>query len=103
MFIQLNVLQYTYPQYLCSQGELLLSPASPGDPVSPAGKSGPGYQIPPFATGPGMCEILWASFKTEVSISPESSGAPAIKAKCSESSSSPCQTLTQVGEPDVRL
>ena len=73
-------------------------PASPGDPPRPAGRSGPDtYQIAAFALGPGAREILHAPFMSEVSISPSPpellrSSPLLFKAKCSQGSSSRCQT-----------
>ena len=57
-------------QYLCLQGELQLPPASMGGSPRPAVRSDPGpYQITPPALGPGVCEILYASSRSGVSIS----------------------------------
>ena len=54
-----------------SHSQLPPSPASPVDPPILAGRSGPSsYQITAFALGPGVCVILCAPFKSEVSISP---------------------------------
>ena len=58
-------------QCLCPQGELQPPPASPGDSLRPAGRSGLGsYQITAFALVPGACEVLCAPFKREVFIFP---------------------------------
>ena len=55
----------------------LQSPPTPSTDTSlsrrlrPAGMTGPGsYQITALALGPRVCEILYVSFKSEVSISP---------------------------------
>ena len=53
--------------YLC--GGPQLPPSSPGDPLRPAGRSGPALsQITAFALILNVCEILCARFKKAVSI-----------------------------------
>ena len=53
--------------YLC--GGPQLPPSSPGDPLRPAGRSGPALsQITAFALILSVCEILCAPFKKAVSI-----------------------------------
>ena len=55
------------------------SPASPGDPPRPAGRSGPGsYGVTVFALSPNARQTLWAPSKSGDCF-PQSCGAPAIK------------------------
>ena len=57
-------------QCLFPQGDLQLSPASPGDSPRSAGRSDPGsFQITASSLGPRACEILYVPFKSLVSIS----------------------------------
>ena len=69
LFMHLNVPQYVCHQCPGPQGEVQPAPASPGDSLRPAVRSGPGsYQIIAIALGPGVCGILCTPFKSEVSI-----------------------------------
>ena len=85
-------------QSLCPQGELKLTPASPGDSPRSAGRFDPGsYQITASALGPRVCEILCVAFRSGVSISPSPLGPPKVspiglKTKYSGGLSSRCRT-----------
>jgi len=77
---------------------------SAGDSPRPAGRSGPGsYQITTFALGPGVCEVLWVLFMSEVSISASPVGLLQLspngfKATCSGGLFSGCWT-PRLGSP----
>ena len=72
-FTQMNSPWHVCHQCLYPQGEPL--PTSPGDPLRSTVRPGPGsYEIIAFGLSPRAHEILCASLKTDVSISPSPVG-----------------------------
>ena len=62
---------YLHHQCPCPNSEPQPLPTSAGDPLRPAGGSGPGsYKVTAFSLGPGVHETLYVLSKSGVSVSP---------------------------------